>query len=94
MTEGRVVRIAGPVVVSDGPVGTRLYNVVRVGRRRLIGEVIRLEGPDAVIQVYEDTGGLQVGSTVVDTGSPLSAELGPGLLRNIFRHSVCFWVKR
>jgi V/A-type H+-transporting ATPase subunit A len=78
------VRIAGPVVVSEGPVGTRLYNVVRVGRRRLIGEVIRLEGREAVIQVYEETGGLQVGSTVVDTGSPLSVELGPGLLRNIF----------
>ncbi len=82
--EGHVVRIAGPVVVAEGLPGTRLYNVVRVGRRRLIGEVIRLKGREAVIQVYEDTSGLQVGSTVIDTGAPLTVELGPGLLGNIF----------
>ncbi len=82
--EGHVVRIAGPVVVAEGLAETRLYNVVRVGRRRLIGEVIRLKGRETVIQVYEDTSGLQVGSTVVDTGAPLTVELGPGLLGNIF----------
>jgi V/A-type H+-transporting ATPase subunit A len=81
---GRVVRVAGPVVVAEGLDHTRLYNVVRVGRRRLIGEVIRLKAKEAVIQVYEETGGLQVGSTVVDTGAPLDVELGPGLLGNIF----------
>jgi V/A-type H+-transporting ATPase subunit A len=79
-----VVRVAGPVVVADGLDRARLYNVVRVGRRRLIGEVIRLIGTEAVIQVYEETGGLQVGSEVVDTGSPLTVELGPGLLGHIF----------
>ncbi|MEA2058435.1 MAG: hypothetical protein U9O63_06925, partial [Actinomycetota bacterium] len=57
---GRVVRVAGPVVVAEGLDHTRLYNVVRVGRRRLIGEVIRLKAKEAVIQVYEETGGLQV----------------------------------
>lgn len=81
---GVVQRVAGPVVVATGLDRVRLYNVVRVGRRRLIGEVIRLSGETAVIQVYESTGGLQVGSTVIDTGSPLVVELGPGLLGQVF----------
>ncbi len=81
---GKLVRIAGPVVVAEGLTGARLYNVVRVGTNRLIGEVIRLEGPEAVIQVYEDSSGLQVGSPVEDTGGPLTVDLGPGLLGNIF----------
>lgn len=81
---GRVLRVAGPVVVATGLDRARLYNVVRVGRRRLIGEVIRLSGDTAVIQVYESTGGLQAGSVVLDTGSPLDVELGPGLLGQVF----------
>jgi V/A-type H+/Na+-transporting ATPase subunit A len=81
---GRVVRVAGPVVVAEGLAETRLYNVVRVGRRRLVGEVIKLSGSQAVIQVYEDTGGLQVGSVVEDTGAPFDVELGPGLVGGIF----------
>ncbi len=81
--EGRIVRVAGPVVVAEG-LQSRLYNVVRVGRRRLIGEIIRLSGDQSVIQVYESTSGLQVGSGVVDTGAPLQVELGPGLLGGIF----------
>ena len=84
MTSGSVVRIAGPVVVAEGLDDTRLYNVVRVGRRRLIGEVIRLKDKEAVIQVYEDTSGLQVGSAVDDSGVPMDIELGPGLLGNIY----------
>ncbi len=86
MTEahGRVVRVAGPVVVANGLTETRLYNLVRVGRRRLIGEVIRLQGDEALIQVYEDTAGLQAGSAVEDTGAPLQVELGPGLLGQVF----------
>lgn len=84
MSGGRVVRVAGPVVVAEGLADARLYNVVRVGRRRLIGEVIRLAGQETVVQVYEDTGGLQVGSEVTDTGTPLDVELGPGLLGNVF----------
>jgi V/A-type H+/Na+-transporting ATPase subunit A len=81
---GRVVRVAGPVVVAEGLARARLYNVVRVGRRGLVGEVIRLIGGEAVIQVYEETSGLQVGSTAIDTGAPLSVELGPGLITGIF----------
>ena len=84
MSEGRLVRVAGPVVVATGLHGARLYNLVRVGRRHLIGEVIRLEGDEAVIQVYEETSGLQTGSVVEDTRAPLQVELGPGLLGQVF----------
>jgi len=81
---GHVVRVAGPVVVAEGLPRARLYNVVLVGRRRLVGEVIRLQREKVIIQVYEETSGLQVGSTVYDTGEPLTVELGPGLLTGIF----------
>lgn len=81
---GQVVRVSGPVVVAEGLDQTRIYNVVRVGRRGLVGEVIRLKGKEALIQVYEETAGLQVGSKVVDTNRPLSVELGPGLIGSIF----------
>jgi V/A-type H+-transporting ATPase subunit A len=81
---GQVVRVAGPVVVATGLDRARLYNLVRVGRRRLIGEVIRLQGDEALIQVYEETSGLQTGAAVEDTGAPLQVELGPGLLGQIF----------
>lgn len=81
---GRVVRVAGPVVVAEDLGDARLYDVVRVGRRRLIGEVIRLQGREVIIQVYENTAGLEFGSEVVDTGEPMYVELGPGLLANTF----------
>ena len=83
-TSGRVVRVAGPVVVAEGLEQARLYNVVRVGELGLVGEVIRLVRGEAVIQVYEETSGLHVGSRVADTGRPLDVELGPGLLGSIF----------
>ena len=81
---GEIWRVAGPVVVARGLDGVRLYNVVRVGEAALPGEVIRLDGEDATIQVYEDTAGLRVGEPVRDTGRPLEVELGPGLLGRIF----------
>ena len=81
---GSVIRVSGPVVVAEGLPRTRVYNVVRVGRRGLVGEVIRLEEGHAVIQVYEETSGLQVGSKVVDSNRPLSVELGPGLIGGVF----------
>lgn len=83
-TSGRLVRIAGPVVEARGLPGARLYDVVRIGDMGLTGEVIRLDGPDAVIQVYEDTSGLRVGEPVTSTGGPLAVELGPGLLGKVF----------
>jgi V/A-type H+/Na+-transporting ATPase subunit A len=81
---GEIHGVAGPVVVARGLPGTRLYNVVEVGHAGLAGEVIRLDGRDVVIQVYEDTSGLTAGEPVTDTREPLRAELGPGLLGSIF----------
>ena len=83
-TEGHIAAVSGPVVAARGLPGVRLYNVVEVGPRRLPGEVIRLEGDAAVIQVYESTAGLRVGDPVADTGDPLQVELGPGLLGGIY----------
>jgi len=82
--QGSIIRVAGPVVVAEHLTGAQMYEVVRVGALGLIGEVIRLEGDHATIQVYEDTSGLRVGDTVEATGAPLQVELGPGLLGGIF----------
>ena len=81
--KGRIVRISGPVIEADGMRGAKMYDVVRVGEESLIGEIIRLNEDNAIIQVYEDTNGLRPGEKVVSTGMPLSVELGPGLLTNI-----------
>ena len=78
--EGRIVKIAGPTVVAKGLADAAMYHLVTVGRLGLAGEIVRLERDAATIQVYEDTTGLSVGEEVVDTGGPLQAELGPGLL--------------
>ena len=77
-------KISGPVVVASGMRGTKMYDVVRVGDEKLIGEIIKLEGDTATVQVYEDTGGLKPGEPVESTGEQLSVELGPGLLQSIY----------
>ena len=82
--EGKIVRISGPVIEADGMRGAKMYDVVRVGDENLIGEIIRLNEDNAIIQVYEDTNGLKPGEKVVSTGMPLSVELAPGLLTNIY----------
>ncbi|MCK5458272.1 MAG: V-type ATP synthase subunit A, partial [Thermoplasmatales archaeon] len=82
--EGRIIRISGPVIEADGMRGAKMYDVVKVGEENLIGEIIRLNEDNAIIQVYEDTNGLKPGEKVVITGMPLSVELGPGLLTNIY----------
>ncbi|MDY0340204.1 MAG: V-type ATP synthase subunit A [Coriobacteriia bacterium] len=84
MIVGTLSKITGPVVVADGMTGTKMYDVVRVGTAGLMGEVIRLEGELATIQVYEDTSGLLVGEPVESTEGPLKLELGPGLLTSIY----------
>ena len=81
---GRIVKVAGPVVVAEGMTGVRMYNVVRVGQQNIIGEVVELEGDTASIQVYEETTGIGPGEPVVDTAEPLSVELGPGLIESIY----------
>lgn len=81
--EGRIERISGPVVEAYLP-EARLYDVVRVGEGRILGEIIKIVGTTSVIQVYEDTSGLKPGEPVVSTGQPLSVELGPGILESIY----------
>lgn len=84
MIVGTLSKITGPVVVADGMTGTKMYDVVRVGNAGLMGEVIRLEGELATIQVYEDTSGLLIGEPVESTEGALMLELGPGLLTSIY----------
>ncbi len=81
---GTIQRISGPAVIAEGMMGARMYDIVRVGGEQLVGEIIRLDGDTAFVQVYEDTGGLTVGEPVVSTGLPLAVELGPGMLNGIF----------
>ena len=81
---GKVTRIAGPVVGAVGLENIRLFDVVQVGEMGLIGEVIRLSGPTATIQVYEDTSGTRTGEPVRNIARPLTVELGPGLLGSIY----------
>lgn len=82
--EGKIIKIAGPVIIADGMRGTQMNEMVRVGEDKLIGEIIELEGDTATIQVYEETAGIQPGETVESTGGPLSVELGPGVMGSIF----------
>ncbi|MEX2536607.1 MAG: V-type ATP synthase subunit A [Trueperaceae bacterium] len=82
--EGKIQKISGPAVIAQGMLGARMYDIVRVGEENLVGEIIRLDGTTAFVQVYEDTGGLTVGEPVVSTGLPLAVELGPGMLNGIF----------
>ncbi len=80
---GKIYRIAGPVVVAKG-LSARMYDLVRVGNEKLMGEVIQIVEDKTVIQVYEDTSGIKPGEPVVNTGQPLIVELGPGLLSSIY----------
>jgi V/A-type H+-transporting ATPase subunit A len=84
MIQGKVSRISGPVVIAEGMRGSKMYDVVKVGREELSGEIIRLDGDTSVIQVYEDTTGLSIGEPVENTEQPLSVDLGPGLISSIY----------
>ena len=81
---GKIVKVSGPLVVATGMEEANMADVVRVGEQRLIGEILTMTGDSASIQVYEETAGLGPGAEVVTTGSPLSVELGPGLVENIY----------
>lgn len=76
---GYVFGVSGPVVIAERMAGAAMYELVRVGHEELVGEIIRLEGDMATIQVYEETSGVTVGDPVLRTGKPLSVELGPGM---------------
>ncbi|CAD26038.1 VACUOLAR ATP SYNTHASE CATALYTIC SUBUNIT A (67 kDa) [Encephalitozoon cuniculi GB-M1] len=82
--EGRVYSVSGPVVVGCNMIGCAMYELVKVGSEGLAGEIIKIDKDQATIQVYEDTSGLCVGDTIVRTGLPLCAELGPGLFESIY----------
>jgi V-type H+-transporting ATPase subunit A len=81
---GYVHAVSGPVVTAEKMSGSAMYELVRVGYDELVGEIIRLEGDLATIQVYEETSGVTVGDPVLRTGKPLSVELGPGIMGAIF----------
>jgi len=81
---GKIYKVAGPLVVAEKMSGAKMYELVKVGWEQLVGEIIKLEGDTASIQCYEDTSGLTVGDPVLKTNSPLSVELGPGILETIY----------
>jgi len=84
MEVGKIVKVAGPLVIASNMQNAKIYDVVRVSEQRLMGEVIEMRRDEASIQVYEETGGLGVGEPVYLTGEPLSVELGPGLIESIY----------
>ena len=84
MSQGKIIKVSGPLVVADGLAGANMADVVRVGEQRLIGEILNMTGDRASIQVYEETSGLGPGAAVESTGAPLSVELGPGIIENIY----------
>ncbi|PWN50322.1 putative TFP1p-H+-ATPase V1 domain 69 kd catalytic subunit, vacuolar [Violaceomyces palustris] len=81
---GTVLGVSGPVVVAENMLGSSMYELVRVSYDELVGEIIRIDGDKVTIQVYEETSGVSVGDPVLSTGKPLSVELGPGLMENIY----------
>lgn len=84
MKHGKIIRVAGPLVVASGCLGAKMYDMVKIGELRLIGEIIELKEDKAYIQVYEDTTGIGPDEPVYLTGMPLSVELGPGLVSSIY----------
>ncbi len=84
VVEGKTLKVSGPLVIAEGMRHANMFDVVRVGENRLIGEIIEMHGDRASIEVYEETAGLGRGDKVVSTGTPLSVELGPGLLTSIY----------
>ena len=84
MKTGRIIKVSGPLVVAEGMEEANIYDVVKVGEKKLIGEIIEMRGDKAFIQVYEETTGIGTGDPVITTGEPLSLELGPGLIESMF----------
>lgn len=84
MNTGKIIKVSGPLIVAEGMNDVKMFDVVRVGEKKLIGEIIELRGDKASIQVYEETSGLGAGDIVISTNEPLSVELGPGLLEGMY----------
>lgn len=83
-SQGEIVKVSGPLVIARGMRDADMFDVVEVSEKRLIGEIIEMHGDEASIQVYEETAGLGPGEQVISRGTPLSVELGPGLIGEIF----------
>ena len=84
MEQGKIVKVAGPLVVAEGLGDAKMFDLVKVGTEGLMGEIIEMRGDRASIQVYEETEGLGPGDPVEATGAPLSVELGPGMLGAVY----------
>jgi len=84
LANGKILKISGPLVIAEGMGEAKMFDVVRVGEKKLIGEIIEMRGDKASVQVYEETSGLKPEQPVVTTGEPLSVELGPGLIESMF----------
>lgn len=82
--KGKVIKVSGPLIVAEGLKNCKMFDVVRVSEKKLIGEIIELRGDRASIQVYEETSGLGTGEEVYSTDMPLSVELGPGIVQGIY----------
>ena len=82
--QGKVIKVSGPLIVAEGMADSNIYDVVRVGKQKLIGEIIELRRDKASVQVYEETAGLGPGDEVYSTGAPLSVELAPGIIEGIY----------
>ncbi len=82
--QGKIIKVSGPLIVAENMADSKMFDVVKVSDKGLIGEIIELRGDKASIQVYEETSGLGVGDTVTTTNAPLSVELAPGLIENMF----------
>ncbi len=83
-SKGIISKVSGPLVIATGMRDANMFDVVRVSKHGLIGEIIEMHGDKASIQVYEETSGLGPGESVESTGAPLSVELGPGLIASIY----------
>ncbi len=84
MVQGTIVKVSGPLIIAEGMRDVNMFDVVRIGEHKLTGEIIEVHGDKASIQVYEETAGLGPGEHVISSGSPLSVELGPGIIGQLF----------
>ena len=84
MREGKIIKVSGPLIVAENMPDVKMYDVVFVGKEKLIGEIVELRENRVSIQVYEETSGIGTGEPVISTGMPLAVELAPGLISSIY----------
>ena len=84
MEQKEITKINGPVIIATGPDDFAMHDVVYIGKQKLLGEVIKINGENVTIQCYEDTSGMKIGEKVISTKEPLSVTLGPGIIGNVY----------